>query len=409
MHRHRMLVAVLALALAVATAAPVPAGAQAAIRVFIDGRLVNFDVPPQIMQGRVLVPLRGIFEQLGATVNYNPATQQIVAFRGAQTVALTVGSTQASVNGAPRQLDVPAFTVNGRTMVPLRFISEALGAGVQWSAADETIAISSSGAPAAAAPPIAPSGEIAGRLMSVSGGQNPQIVVRSNGQDYTFGVAPDTSIYRYNGESNAGGSAALGSLRSGDHVVVDASGNEATKITATYRLSPAGRIAHVNGAQRMVTLANGTTYVVLPDAEITLNGQPADFGALRNGRAARFYVVQGTNQAYQVAVATPSGSAPVPVTMTAPTITSPGNGAHVGSALIVHGTAQPGSIVVVTAQPRLLGQALREQTAADASGRWQVALNLQSFPLVSFPYVISAMDIVNGAQSDASSIEVTVQ
>jgi len=95
--------------------------------------------------------------------------------------------------------------------------------------------------------------------------------------------------------------------------------------------------------------------------------------------------------------------------MAAPTITSPGNGAHVGAALIVHGMAQPGSIVLVTAQPRLLGQAVREQTSADASGRWEIALNLQAFPMVSFPYVISAVEIANGAQSDASSIEVTVQ
>lgn len=412
MSTKRVLWATLLLAVAVAMAAPVPAGAQGLIRVFIDGRPVNFDVPPTAIQGRVLVPLRGIFEQLGATVDYDARTQHILAVRGGQTVELTVGSRQARVNTAPKLLDVPAFTINGRTMVPLRFISEALGAGVQWIEANQTILISSSGsAPAAAPPPVATSSQVAGRLMAVSTGQNPQIVVRSsNGQDYTFAVTPQTAIYRYNADTNAGGSAALGTLKAGDHVVVDTSGgNQATKVTATYRLSPAGRIAHVSAGDRTVTLADGATFVVLPDAQITLNGQPADFGALQNGRAARFYVVQGTNQAYQVVVSIPTSAAPVPVAMKMPTITSPGNRATVGSTITVQGRAQPGALVVVTAQPRLAGQSARSQTTAGADGNWRVSLNLQSFPLVAFPYVISAVQIVNGAQSDAASIEVSVQ
>ena len=79
MDRIRAVRIALALAALVALAAPVPAGAQGVIRVFIDGRPVNFDVPPNMVQGRVLVPLRGIFEQLGATVDYDARTQRIVA------------------------------------------------------------------------------------------------------------------------------------------------------------------------------------------------------------------------------------------------------------------------------------------------------------------------------------------
>jgi hypothetical protein len=63
----------------------------------------------------------------------------------------------------------------------------------------------------------------------------------------------------------------------------------------------------------------------------------------------------------------------------------------------------------VTAQPRLLGQTVRVQTNAAANGTWQVPLNLTTIPLVGTPYVISAAQIVNGAQSDAASIEVNVQ
>lgn len=410
MNRTRAVWIALALVAAIAVAAPMPSGAQGVIRVFVDGQPVNFDVPPSVIQGRVLVPLRGIFERLGATVDYNAANQHILAVRGGQTVELTVGSRQAAVNSQPQLLDVPAFTINGRTMVPLRFISEALGAGVQWNAANATILINSGGgAPTAAAPPVAPSGEVTGRLMAVTTGQNPQVVVRANGQDYTYAVTPQTAIYRFNAATNAGGSAPLGALHAGDRVVVDASGNQATKITATYSVVPAGRIASVTAGNRTVTLANGQRYVVLPDAVITLNGQAADFSALQNGRAARFFVVQGTNQAYEVAVTTPAAATPVPTALTAPTITSPGNGQRVGTSVTVQGQAQPGALVIVTAQPRLLGQAVRVTTTANANGTWQVALNLSAIPLVGTPYVVSAAQIVNGAQSDAASVEVNVQ
>src|SRR5262245_15193518 len=110
---------------------PTQGTAQSTIRVYVDGQLVNFDVPPNVIQGRVLVPLRGVFEKLGATVDYDGRTQHIIAVRGEQTVELTLGSRQARINGKPALLDVPAFTIGDRTMVPLRFISESLGASVQ--------------------------------------------------------------------------------------------------------------------------------------------------------------------------------------------------------------------------------------------------------------------------------------
>jgi len=403
------------LALIVMTAialVPQIAPAQQAIRVYVDGRPVNFDVPPQVIQGRVLVPLRGVFEQLGATVDYDAATQHIVAVRQSQTVELTIGSRQARVNTQPKLLDVPAFTISGRTMVPLRFVSEALGAAVQWIDASRTILIASPGT-AMMPPPAAPAAQnpsqISGRLMAVTTGQTPQIVVRaSNNQDHTIAVVPETAIFRYNGDTNSGGSAPLGVLRAGDHVVVDVNGqNQATKITATYRVGAVGRIASVTASNRTVTLANGNSFVVLPDAVITLNGQNADFSAIQNGRNAQFSVVQGTNQAYEVRVTTPS-STPAPTSVGVPTISAPANGATVGTTFPVTGKATAGALVVVRAQPRLLGQTAQAQTTADANGNWTVNMSVSSIPFVSFPYVISAVQIVGGTQSDPASIEVTV-
>jgi len=393
---------------------PQIAPAQQAIRIYVDGRLVNFDVPPTVVQSRVLVPLRGVFEQLGATVDYDARTQHILAVREPQTVELTIGSRQARVNDQGKLLDVPAFTISGRTMVPLRFISESLGAAVQWIEASRTILIASPGA-ALTPPPAAPQPQqpqtqtITGRLVAVSTGQNSRIVVRSDGQDRTIAVLPETAIFRINAETNAGGSAPVGALRRGDQVVVEVKNeNQAAKITATYRVPAAGKIAGVNANTRAVTLVDARVYVVQPDALIMLNGQSADFSAIQAGRNARFSVIEGTNEAYEVSVTTPT-STPPPASVPAPAIASPGNGATVGSPFVVKGKAQPGALVVVRVQPRLLGQTAQAQTTAGADGNWAVNMSVSSIPFVSFPYVVSVVQILNGTQSDPTSIEVTVQ
>jgi hypothetical protein len=412
--RHGILVWLVSLFVATALMVPPNIYAQAQIRVYVDGQEIPFDVPPNVIQGRVLVPLRGIFERLGATVDYNAQTQHIMAVRGAQTVELTIGSRQARVNNNGTLLDVPAFTIAGRTMVPLRFISEALGANVQWVEATRIILIGSTGAgpPAPPAQPPAPQGQtISGRLLSVSAGEHPQIVVRAaDGKDYTIAVTAETAIFRYNTQSKAGGSAPLASLQRGDHVTVDVNGQfQASKITAEYRVAAAGRIASVNGQNRTVLLSNGQSFVVLNDAKITLNGQGADFGALQNGRNARFLVIEGTNQAYEVNVAETSAQSPAPSSVNAPLIASPGNGATVGSTFAVEGSALPGALIVVRAQPRLLGSTVQQQTNADKSGRWKAMINVSSLPFVTFPYVVSAVEIVNGVQSDSASVEVNVR
>jgi hypothetical protein len=123
------------------------------IRVTLNGRVINFGpVAPTQQSGRVLVPLRGVFEALGAFVEYNNATQSISATRGETRVQLTIGSARAYVNGASRTLDVPAQVQSGRTLVPLRFVSEALGATVLWNDAQRTVLITTSGSTSGSIP-----------------------------------------------------------------------------------------------------------------------------------------------------------------------------------------------------------------------------------------------------------------
>ena len=116
------------------------------IRVMVNGDRVHFDrSQPMSMNGRVYVPLRGVFESMGAFVDWDPETRTVTAQRSNRDVKLTIGDRYAMVNGKSLFMDAPAIIRQGNTMVPLRFLSESLGADVQWASADRTVNISTSG------------------------------------------------------------------------------------------------------------------------------------------------------------------------------------------------------------------------------------------------------------------------
>ncbi|MGO4889563.1 copper amine oxidase N-terminal domain-containing protein [Anaerobacillus sp. MEB173] len=86
-----------------------------------------------LIDDRTLVPLRSIFEELGATVVWDQTTRTVTAYKAGKTVRLTIDSRHTSVNGNHVIIDVPAQIKNDRTLVPLRFVSEAMGGSVDWN------------------------------------------------------------------------------------------------------------------------------------------------------------------------------------------------------------------------------------------------------------------------------------
>jgi len=114
------------------------------IKVTIDGTNQTYDVMPVIENGRTLVPMRAIFESLGATIEWDDSTKTVKGTKGDVSVELTIGNTVAKVNGNDATLDVPAKIVSDRTMVPVRFISESLGCNVGWDDATKTVIITTS-------------------------------------------------------------------------------------------------------------------------------------------------------------------------------------------------------------------------------------------------------------------------
>ncbi len=102
-------------------------------RVKVNGEQLKFDVAPVIRDGRLMVPLRLIFEKLGAVVEWDSKNSTITATRPGITMKMRVGDRAVFLNGSWIESDVPSMTVNGRTLVPLRFISETMGADVGWN------------------------------------------------------------------------------------------------------------------------------------------------------------------------------------------------------------------------------------------------------------------------------------
>ncbi|MDO4553486.1 MAG: N-acetylmuramoyl-L-alanine amidase, partial [Bacillota bacterium] len=124
--------------------------AEQDISVLIDGEELDNVHPPVIREGRTLVPLRAIFEALGASVDWDAATQTVTASAGEgareTTVVLSIGGSEMELYRGGRlsetlTLDVAACLIGGRTFVPARAVSEALGAAVDWDAAAQTVLI----------------------------------------------------------------------------------------------------------------------------------------------------------------------------------------------------------------------------------------------------------------------------
>lgn len=111
------------------------------ISVKVSGEQIAFDQKPVLYNDRTMVPLRAIFEKLGATVTWDGETKTAIGQRGATTVKITVGSNAMYVNDARIELDVSAIVLSDRTLVPARAVAEGFGCTVGWDAAAATVIV----------------------------------------------------------------------------------------------------------------------------------------------------------------------------------------------------------------------------------------------------------------------------
>lgn len=330
----RLLIPVLAGALLVASphlaSAQIPSpanGASAPISVLVDGRPLDFgNSPPQSVNGRLLVPLRAIFESLGAQVDFNNGI--VRAQRGPTQLQLTIGSNQAVVNGQARTLDVPAQAIFGRTFVPLRFVGEALGAGVSFNNATQTVLISSPGsgngnngfptAPAGGGgtgtPPIynvpGAAQTVTGTLLRLDAGAPGSLSLLVDGQIRNFQINEGALVLRQNSISTQAGAApvrqvpratTLGSLVPNEtlRLVLDGNGR-VSQLTAQATVTVA-RVQYGAGNQIILDDANDTTLTLGPNLTYTdASGRAANTVNLNAGQNVALFLSPQGRTIYRV-------------------------------------------------------------------------------------------------------------
>lgn len=128
-------------ALLISSMFPTVVFASDEIKVMLNDIPVRFDVPPQIINDRTMVPLRAIFEALGSDVEWDGNTQTVTASKEDTFVVATIGSENMYVNGIKKIMDVVPIIINARTLVPVRFIAEAFDCLVEWLEDSQTVEI----------------------------------------------------------------------------------------------------------------------------------------------------------------------------------------------------------------------------------------------------------------------------
>ncbi|WP_340005011.1 copper amine oxidase N-terminal domain-containing protein [Paenibacillus sp. FSL K6-0276] len=124
------------------------------ISIIIDGVRLSTDQAPVMVNGRTMVPLRAIFEAFNATIKWNQKAQTVTATKDDTTIMLKIGSKTATINNKAVTLDVPGLNLKGRTMVPTRFVSEALGHEVGWNPKTQVVTITTSASNVGNAGPV---------------------------------------------------------------------------------------------------------------------------------------------------------------------------------------------------------------------------------------------------------------
>lgn len=120
---------------------------NSSVTVLVNGKEIVSDVPPQLVNGRTFLPMRAVFEALGANVTWIPADRMIFAAKGGTLAVFQADIAKMTVQGALSGdktiiLDAPPFIVDGRTMIPVRAAAEAFNADVTWDESSRTVTVS---------------------------------------------------------------------------------------------------------------------------------------------------------------------------------------------------------------------------------------------------------------------------
>ena len=109
--------------------------------IIYNDNVLGFNNPPVMENDRTLIPMRFLFEQMGAEVSWDETTNTATVSKASDVVSFSIDNTVATVNAQPKTMDVPARLINDKTYIPLRFLSEELGYTVEWDEEANTVII----------------------------------------------------------------------------------------------------------------------------------------------------------------------------------------------------------------------------------------------------------------------------
>lgn len=162
------------------------------VKIEIDGKaMVPKDMPAVIIDGRTMLPMRQIAQELGCEVNWNEAAKQIYVMRGSDIIVFTVDSKTGYENGKEFTMDVPATIVNDRTMLPVRALADALHLNIKWDDPNRIVSIQSGDTVVKDEPKAPESGQTT--TGTLTGIQTPS----EKDADQTFTIQADGPMGRY--------------------------------------------------------------------------------------------------------------------------------------------------------------------------------------------------------------------
>ena len=297
-------------------------GARAqGISVVVNDQPVSFaGTPPREVNGAVLVPLRGVFEQLGASVNYDPATKTIQAKKGDTNVSLVLGSATAFVNGQPQVLTQPAAVIGGTTLVPLRFVAQSFGAYVQWLAQSQTVQIKTqephlAQLPAPPPPKAADQGQIVGNLTGVYTNTVPQqITLRVNGQNTAVPIT-DATIVLIQSDEQPAVQKSPKDLTVGDQVRVTRNADGTAQVIQAVYGEITGTVKSITplaDGSSVINLNDGTSVQIARGAPVTMGGRDVSLKEVMHSEKVVIRTNRDNKQGYGVAVVTADDLNPTP-------------------------------------------------------------------------------------------------
>jgi hypothetical protein len=341
-----------------------------AVTVVVNDSVLPAYPPPIESGGRILLPMRTIFEALGATVKWEEATQTAIGTRGDVTVRMTINSRVASINERQVTLDVPAQLISGSTYMPVRFPAEAFGAEVGWNAVSQTVSIrlgeASSQPPIqqpptppqppvtppptplthpTTTPPPAPRPQAGSATGVVSAAEATRVVIEVDSELQVYAITGDTVILRQNAQ------AAATDLQVGDQAQVQHDGaGTAVLVRATFETATGKVLAKVPN-QLLLDSRDGLLRVQPGVVVRTSRGAEATYAGVRVGDNVTVHLTPGTDRVFGIVVAAPAVVPAEPVTPVTPVTPTTPPPADVQIAAFYHDATEPlgvGGVLRVT-------------------------------------------------------------